>query len=370
MAFRTVCLCDGKYIGIETIFTVIDGKQINIPDKLSELRAKSRNNELFCPCGCGANLILVAGDKNLREQHFRVKDGFYESECHVVTEGKISVASKIVLKCWLDENLKTGDVEARVPIKLVGSTDRKYEFSFLSRSRRMAVSYCCERANLSDEKFEILRANSDDIRIIYIVDIMNGGVDGQYPEALMKIQKRQGYCLLLDVKDASYSEAMMCATFYAQNYKGLWQEVQLAHGCLGDYTISEAGEILYKQKSLLELLEEQRDAFLKLVQEEKERYEKRQKELQQAAEEAQKKQQREETEPQDDQEAKKRRYEEFKRNMDLLFSQQEIQIRDSAGNRWVQCEICGRRAKETEFMSYGGKNHVNLGICKSCSYKR
>ena len=27
MVQRSVCLCDGKYIGIESIFTVIDGKQ-------------------------------------------------------------------------------------------------------------------------------------------------------------------------------------------------------------------------------------------------------------------------------------------------------------------------------------------------------
>ncbi len=47
MAQRTVALCDGKFIGIESIYTVIDGKQINIPDKLEQLRAKSRNNELF-----------------------------------------------------------------------------------------------------------------------------------------------------------------------------------------------------------------------------------------------------------------------------------------------------------------------------------
>lgn len=38
MAQRTVALCNGKYIGIETIYTVINGQQINIPDKLKELR--------------------------------------------------------------------------------------------------------------------------------------------------------------------------------------------------------------------------------------------------------------------------------------------------------------------------------------------
>lgn len=97
MAQRTVCLCDGNYIGIETIYTVINGQQINIPEKLKELRVKSQNNELFCPCGCGSNLILVAGDRNLRKQHFRLKDGAFNGDCHVVTEGKISVASKIVL---------------------------------------------------------------------------------------------------------------------------------------------------------------------------------------------------------------------------------------------------------------------------------
>ena len=60
MAQRIVALCNGKYIGIETIYTVINGRQINIPEKLKELRAQSQRNELFCPCGCGTNLILVA----------------------------------------------------------------------------------------------------------------------------------------------------------------------------------------------------------------------------------------------------------------------------------------------------------------------
>lgn len=156
MAQRTVALCNGKYIGIESIFTVIDGKQINIPDKLKELRIKSQNKELFCPCGCGANLILVAGDKNLREQHFRIKDGEHFEDCTVVTEGKTSVESKIILKCWLDDNLHAGDLESRVPICDVADSERRYEFTFISRG--------CG------------------IKVIHIVDYMNGGAEGQYPE--------------------------------------------------------------------------------------------------------------------------------------------------------------------------------------------
>lgn len=45
MAQRTVVLCDGKYIGIETIYTVINGQQINIPEKLKELREKHAKEE-------------------------------------------------------------------------------------------------------------------------------------------------------------------------------------------------------------------------------------------------------------------------------------------------------------------------------------
>ena len=72
MIQRAECLCDNKLIGIESIYTVIDGKQINIKGQIEALRKRSRNKELFCPCGCGTNLILVAGEKQLREQHFRI----------------------------------------------------------------------------------------------------------------------------------------------------------------------------------------------------------------------------------------------------------------------------------------------------------
>ena len=49
------------------------------------------------------------------------------------------------------------------------------------------------------------------------------------------------------------------------------------------------------------------------------------------------------------------------------FTQQEFQIRDSSGRRWIQCELCGEIKPESEFGSYGGTNHVNLGVCYKCS---
>lgn len=394
MVQRSVCLCDGKYIGIESIFTVIDGKQINIPDKLSALRTRSRKGELFCPCGCGANLILVAGDRNLRAQHFRLKDSARQHECTAETERPHSIYSKIVLKCWLDEKLNVPDVEMRVPICLVGDTARKYEFSFVSRTSRLAVSYSCNRANLSDEKMEILRANSSGIRLIYIVDALNSCGNGQYPEALMKVQERQGYCLLLDVEEMEYSTAKLSAVFYAQDCTGLWREIEFAAGALREFSISEYGRLLYQNAPLAALCEWKKSEFEREVQQEKIRREQQMKELLERPEREQKQRpKRTQTLPvrrpqntkserqrameklvHEKEEAgrraqKKQREEAFRQTLAEQLNQQETQVIDPDGNRWVKCRYCGRVDKTTAFSSYGGRGSVNLGTCKICDRK-
>lgn len=394
MVQRSVCLCDGKYIGIESIFTVIGGKQINIPDKLSALRTRSRKGELFCPCGCGANLILVAGDRNLRAQHFRLKDSARQHECTAETERPHSIYSKIVLKCWLDEKLNVPDVETRVPICLVGDTARKYEFSFVSRTSKLAVSYSCNRANLSDEKMEILRANSSGIRLIYIVDALNSCGNGQYPEALMKVQERQGYCLLLDVEEMEYSTAKLSAVFYAQDCTGLWREIEFAAGALREFSISEYGRLLYQNAPLAALCEWKKSEFEREVQQEKIRREQQMKELLERPEREQKQRpKRTQTLPvrrpqntkserqrameklvHEKEEAgrraqKKQREEAFRQTLAEQLNQQETQVIDPDGNRWVKCRYCGRVDKTTAFSSYGGRGSVNLGTCKICDRK-
>lgn len=391
MAQRTVCLCEGKYIGIETIYTAVGGKKINIPEKLKWLRNKSQNNELFCPCGCGANLILVAGDRNLREQHFRLKDGSFENVCRAIREGNISINSKIVLKCWLDEKLGTDDIETRVPINMLTDNDRKYEFTFLSRSKGIAVSYCHERVNLSDEKLDILKDNSMGIQIIYIVDVMNGGSSGQYPEALMKVQERQGYCLLLQVEDSLYEKAMMKAVFYAKDIDGLWREVNFATGKLSEFGIANDGQVLHNNILLTALSEQrkylysssideekirrekerkQREKNLKHIREEEERIRQEEKKRLETIELERRKHQEEERQLRQKLEAeqraeRKRREAEFRRNMERSFTQQDSVVRDVDGNRWIECQYCGRRDKESEFLSY----KWNIGTCKRCSDK-
>lgn len=50
-----------------------------------------------------------------------------------------------------------------------------------------------------------------------------------------------------------------------------------------------------------------------------------------------------------------------------LMEQQDMPAIDSRGIRWIKCEKCGCIGADDIFVSYGGKNHVNLGICYDCS---
>ncbi len=413
MARRTVALCDGKYIGIETIYTVVNGCQINIPEKLKDLREKSRKNQLFCPCGCGANLILVAGDRNLREQHFRIKDADLYPNCTVVTEGQTSVDSKIVLKCWLDENLQAKDLESRVPICAVSDSSRKYEFTFISREKGIALNYCHDRINLSDEKLQILQDNAQGVSIIHVVDYKNGGTPGQYPEGLMNVQNKQGYCLFLKIDGLDYDKAELSAAFFAQDLDGLWEEVAFAGGPLRAYRIAPDGSVSFGEKTLTDLLQKAKRLFSEAMEEKKRQREeakKQQQEFLRQQEEQRRlqheyfQQQQQERERQREEAFRKheeleaqrekrkeefyrkieamaeqrrqeeellalerlRREEDFRKNMAANFEQQETQVRDAEGNRWIKCEFCGKIAMESEFPSYGGPGRVNLGICKEC----
>lgn len=425
MVQRPVCLCDGKLIGIESIFTIDSiGRQINIEEKVEALRKKSRSNELFCPCGCGANLILVAGDRGVVQQHFRLRSSSQEKECQYVSEGATSVFSKIVLKCWLEEKLRGANIESRVPICAVDDTDRKYEMTLLARDRKIAVSYCHDRANLSDEKLDILDANSGDIVLHYIVDIENTGNRIQYPEMMMKVQQRQGYCLFLrlaqaELLQANYHDAELRA-FYCCRENGCWNEIEIISDHLSTFSFGTAGELLYKGKALTALRQERQQA--RLLEQERERLEREKKAEELAA--RQKRQQEEQEQKQAEWLEKQRQaeadralaLEEQQKRMakqkagwqewaqqqeshyveqrQLSFEKQQKGIAeqaakeamrakvaavidqdpdtpfyDSRGDRWVRCIRCGKVDTEDNFTSYGGIHTANLGECRECTRK-
>ena len=118
--------------------------------------------------------------------------------------------------------------------------------------------------------------------------------------------------------------------------------------------------------------QEEAEAERKRRQEEAETERKRQQEEQRRLKEEYERKQREYQEEQqrlrEAAEAEKRKAaEEFARNMAAGFEQQETQITDENGVRWIKCEFCGKIAPVKEFSSYGGPNHINLGTCMECS---
>ena len=67
-----------------------------------------------------------------------------------------------------------------------------------------------------------------------------------------------------------------------------------------------------------------------------------------------------------EQEDHRKREEDFKRNMESNLEQQEKQVIDPDGNRWIKCRFCGKIAMTSEFWTYGGSGRINLGICHEC----
>ena len=370
MVQRAEALCNDKFIGIEYIYTIKDGKQINEPEKLSEIRSKSRNNELFCTCGCGANLILVAGDKNLRQQHFRIKKGTDTGKCTFISEGQKSIDSKIVLKCWLIDNLNINDLEERVPIFSVDKSDRKYEFTFVSNKRKIALDYNYNRVNLSDEKMNVLKDNSSGIKLIHIVDSMNEGTDGQYPENMMKVQEKQGYCLFLAVEDRIYDESKMKAVLYEKNIDGLWSELIIAEGFLKEFKIDDNGSLSFGNQSLMCLLENEKQKFIEKNEEEKKKreYEQKQEKVWKAERRKQilelQKRQKEYEEKINVQATIKEK--EFVRNDEP--EKYENIVKDPCNDTYIRCEKCGKLDRKYLFIQYGGVkwNYRNVGICRDC----
>lgn len=60
-------------------------------------------------------------------------------------------------------------------------------------------------------------------------------------------------------------------------------------------------------------------------------------------------------------------YEKRRSSILPLINQQNEQVRDKLGYRWVRCETCGAIETEDKFVTYGGLNHINLGICYNCN---
>ena len=405
MIQRSECLYNDEIIGIESIYTVVDGKQINIPDKVEALRKLGRDGLLRCPCGCGTKLILVAGDKGLRQQHFRAMNGDSWSECTLKQEGKNSIDSKVVIKCWLADKINQ-NIETRVPISKIRETDKKYEVSHFVPAKDFAVNYTNLRVNLEDEKLDALE-NALGNRILHIVDVDNMENFSQYPEFMNKIQRRQRYCLFLQIEGRNYDKATLFCAFYEKDIDGLFQRIDLTEGPLKDYWFSDDCKLMLDGKRVSEICEEKQICFLKEQEREKERRAEtlriwQQEQDQRRAEREQREADQKKAEKQRlariseflsrQQDTNERRYDKMpnrflqtdykavdRKNDPVKNDPTSIRERaereidsyvdrayiDSQGNRWFKCTECGKVGNRDEFKDIANAR----GTCKEC-YKR
>lgn len=254
---RSYCLYNGNYLDIADIYEVIDGKQINIPEKLKYYRKLSdTHRDLKCPCGCGEVVVLVAG--SVKRQHFRLLKRLGNTNCKYEEESELSVKSKVALKCWMSKNLPQikEEVTYRVPISELADSNRRYELSIYSKDYNFGIVYYRLSSNIVDEKIKLQKEYLE-TKILYVTAAENEYNDDQYPEHLMKIQERQGYCFYLDMEsDTIYQEIRAKVCIYMQNYKRYWKSVSVCEGLLDQYEIDHECNILFDGKKLIDLVQE------------------------------------------------------------------------------------------------------------------
>ena len=56
-------------------------------------------------------------------------------------------------------------------------------------------------------------------------------------------------------------------------------------------------------------------------------------------------------------------------DLELGLSQQDKQVYDTHGDRWVRCSKCGKADRTDAFFEYGGQDTKNIGICSECQRK-
>lgn len=259
---RSYCLYNGNFVDIAEIYEVRDGKQINIPEKLKYYRQLSNNRQLFCSCGCGEVVILVAGEKSLRKQHFRLLHKFANSNCEYQEESDISVKSKIMLKCWLSKNLPMQhEIKYRVPISQLVENGRRYELSMYSEEYDIGIVYYKQSSSILEEKIELLSEYMKS-KIIYVTRIENEKTNGQYPEHMIRMQEAQGYCFYLKLTSESlYEEVEAKVSIYGKTHRGLWKVLEVCQGMLDDFGLNADGTMVYKGELITDLVDKRKRIF-------------------------------------------------------------------------------------------------------------
>lgn len=263
---RSSCLYNGESIGIEIFYTLIDGKRINVDNgMLEKFRALGKKGELFCDCEakCGSNVTIVASEKMLRRQHFRLKDK-QRNGCTIKDENPITANSKIVLKCWLQDKIGAQNEEFIYGnnINKIFDSDRKFQLTYFIKKISLGLVYNRVVNDINEEKMdsiEMLPLSN----CIYVCDINDMNNNEQYPEFLIKVQKKQGFCLFLDIKYnkgnngskmPDYLNSRFAVTYCEKKVDTTWDKMLVLEANLSEFDIDNTGNMVYRGIRVIDIV--------------------------------------------------------------------------------------------------------------------
>lgn len=384
MIRRSACLYEKRVIGIESICTQNNGKIECIPSERKWFKELGREKLLFCPCGCGNNLTLVAGP--IRRPHFKIQETPGAKKCLVVEESAISVWSRIILKAWFDTKLKSDKIETRVPINRICNSNRKFEYSLFDFENNIGLCYWYDKSNIESIKVDVLERNDDVKRVLYISDIHNSHSNNPDLELMLKVQEKQGYLLYLSLdEEDEYEDAYLIVRIFVETHTGGWKQLTVKSEKLDSFNITSNGELIYQDQFVSKLVKDAVEQYkadeIKRIEERRAKDEERRKQQeiieaqteierqkrQQALEEQKLLQEKIEQEKKEQKEKADREYVEEIEQIKLLdFGGQKHRIVDSRRKRWYCCIHCEKKSTTKDFSTYAGRHGMNFGVCYDC----
>lgn len=220
-----------------------------------EVRRASREHRLFCTCGCGSNLQLVAGDKSVTTRRFfRNYMDFANANC-CYDESPLTQKCKILLRAWLNQTLQR-NLLYDVPIAEIDKGNRRYELTYYAQEYDFGLVYANEAKNIPFEKIQELDEYRE-MHILYLTDIHNLIQSGQLPVHQIDMQDKQGYCLFLKIADPEKEEyplteaTLVCMYYIRENLDhGIWAGLPVLEDCITAFSISPQGALCYKGKTV------------------------------------------------------------------------------------------------------------------------
>lgn len=172
----------------------------------------------------------------------------------MVEETEETREAKETLYLWLKDRLSLNNEEIQRYIPISNEKEeRKYEYTYYVPKYQIGLYYERDKYALEDLKVEKVSTYAK--KCIYVNDIHNRGCVGQYPEWLIKIQKRQGYAIFLSTPNGKYEKATATTVYYRQKENGHWEEMVITSDSLRYYDIDSSGNIYFQNEIIEKLLQ-------------------------------------------------------------------------------------------------------------------